>query len=110
MDGLSLRVLNGQVEGHLRELKRRTVRRGEGKVPACFGLYRAENICRATTLVFVIAPGFAPRRSRRGGADVSMQSDRLLVHTNHRLLGIVRFFIRRQNVLPRLRAHSTKGM
>jgi hypothetical protein len=48
-------------------------------VPACFGLYRAENICRATTLVFVIAPGFVPWRSRRGGADVGMQSDRLTV-------------------------------
>src|SRR6266851_3780116 len=99
MDSLSLRVLNGQVEGHLRELKRRTVRRGEGIVPACFGLYRAENIRRAAALVFVIPPGFAPRRSRRGGADVGMPSDRFLVQTNNRLLGIVGLFIRRQNVL-----------
>jgi hypothetical protein len=34
MDGLGFRILNGQVEGYLCELKRRPVRRGEGEVPA----------------------------------------------------------------------------
>lgn len=33
-DGLGFRILQGQVEGYLRELKRRAVRRGEGEVPA----------------------------------------------------------------------------
>ena len=33
MDGLGFRVLNSQVEGYLRELKRRTIRRGECESP-----------------------------------------------------------------------------
>jgi hypothetical protein len=65
-------------------------------VSAHFGYYGAEDIGRAAALVFVIAPGFPPRCSRRGGAEVGMQGDRLLVQAHHRLLGIIWFFIRFQ--------------
>jgi hypothetical protein len=68
MDSLSLRVLNGQVEGHLRELKRRTVRRGEGISAGLLWLYRAENIRRAADAVpMPVEPYEQPgcRRSER---------------------------------------------
>jgi|SRR5579863_1772129 len=52
MDGLGFRILKGQVEGYLCELKRRPVRRGEGEVPARLRLYGAENISRAAALIF----------------------------------------------------------
>src|SRR5580658_7168611 len=87
------------MEGYLRELKRRTVRRREGKVPARFGLYGAENVGGAAALVFVVASGFPSWCSRRGWADIGMQGDWLLVQTHHWFLGIVGFFIRFQNVL-----------
>src|SRR4029077_18000756 len=87
-------VLHRQMEGYLRELKRRTVRRREGEVPARFGFYGAENVGCAAALVFVVAPCFPSWCSRRGWADVGMQRDWLLVQTHHRFLGIVGFFIR----------------
>src|SRR6185312_6832618 len=98
-DGLSLGVLHRQMEGYLCELKRRTVRRREGEVPARFGFYGAENVGCAAALVFVVAPCFPSWCSRRGWADVGMQRDWLLVQTHHRFLWIVGFFIRFQNVL-----------
>jgi len=66
---------------------------------ACFGLYHAENIGRAAALVFVITPGFASRHGRRGGANIGVQRDRLLIQAYDRLLGIVGLFIRLQNIL-----------
>ena len=79
MNGLGFRILQGQVEGYLCELKRRPVRRGEGEVPTRLRLYSAENIRRAAALVFAIRPGFAPRHGRRGRADVGVQRDWLLI-------------------------------
>src|SRR5258708_37724185 len=93
MDGLGLRILNGQVEGYLCELKRRSVRRGEGEVPARLRLYGAENISRSAALIFAIPPGFAPRLGRRGRADIGVQRDWLLIQTHDRLVWIVGLFI-----------------
>ena len=67
-------------------------------MPARLRLYGAENIGRAAALIFVIPPRFPSRLGRRGGADVGVQRDWLLVQAHHRLLGIVRPFIRLQNV------------
>jgi hypothetical protein len=71
---------------------------GKGEVSARFGLYRTENIGRTAAFVFVIAPGFPTGDGRRGGADIGMQSDRLLVQTHHRLFGIEWLFIYSQDV------------
>src|SRR5258706_4729561 len=70
------------MEGYLRELKGRTVRRREGEVPARFGFYGAENVGCAAALVFVVAPCFPSWCSRRGWTDVGMQRDWLLVQTH----------------------------
>ena len=86
-------------DGNLSELKARTIRRGEGEMTTRFRLYRAENIGRAATFVFVIASRFPPRFGRRGGPDIGVQRDRLLVQADHRFLGIVGLFIRLQHVL-----------
>src|SRR5207237_983197 len=60
MDGLGFRILNGHLEGYLRELKRRTVRCGECEMAADFGFYGTEDISRAAALVFVISSRFPP--------------------------------------------------
>src|SRR5437867_7873554 len=73
MDGLYFRILNGQVEGYMCELKRRPVRRGECEVPARLRLYGAEDISRAAAFVFAIPPGFAPRLGWKGRADIGVQ-------------------------------------
>ncbi len=65
----------------------------------CLRLYRAQNVGRATALVFVIASRFSTRLDSRGGTDISVQRDRFLVQAEHRLLGIVGLFIRLQHVL-----------
>ena len=99
MNGLGFRILNGQLECHLGEFKPRTVRRGKGEVPTCFGLYCAEDIGRAAALILVITPSFTPRHGRRGRADVGVQGDWFLIQAHDRLLGIVGLFIRLQNIL-----------
>jgi len=43
VDGLRFGVLHGQLEGNLRELKRRTVRRGECEMPARLRLYKTQS-------------------------------------------------------------------
>ena len=67
VDGLSFRVLHGQVEGHLRELKRRAVWRRECEMPAGLRLYRAENVGRTATFVFVILSRFPSRLAAEAG-------------------------------------------
>src|SRR5271157_4617166 len=98
MDSLGFRVLKGQLEGYMRELNRRTIRRGECEVPARLRLYRAENIGCTTALVFVIPPRFPSRCSGRGWPDVGMQRDRLLIQAHHRLLWIAGLFVRLQYI------------
>ena len=92
------RVLKSQFEGHLGELEAGAIRRGEGEVTARFRLDRAENIGCAAALVFVVAPCFAPRFGRRGGTNVGVQRDRLLIQADYRFLRIVRLFVDFQNV------------
>ena len=58
VDGLSFRILHGQVEDYLGKPERRTVGRRKDEVPARFGLYRAEDIGRTAAFIFVIASGF----------------------------------------------------
>src|SRR5437868_9731553 len=89
MDGLGFRILNGHLEGYLRELKRRTVRCGECEMAAGFGLYGAEDISRAAALVFVISSRFPPRYGWTGRADVGVQRDGLIIQSDNRLFGIV---------------------
>ena len=64
-----------------------------------FRLYGAENISGAAAFVFVVPSRLPPRLGRRGGTNIGMQSDRLLVQAEHRLLGIVWLFVRLQHVL-----------
>src|SRR5450755_5046394 len=59
VNGFRRRVLTGQLEGHLRELKGRAIRRRERKVSPRFRFYRTEDIGCPTTLVFVIASGLS---------------------------------------------------
>src|ERR1017187_5713001 len=99
MDGFGLRVLKRQLESYLRELKRRTIWRGECEVPARLRFYRAEDIGCATALVFVVPSRLPSRCNWRGGPDVGMQRDRLLVQAHHRLLWIAGVFIRLQHIL-----------
>src|SRR5258708_20999506 len=96
MDGVGLRVLHRHITGCQSELERRAVGRGVCEMATGFGLYGAENIGGTTALVLAVAPGLPPRLSRRGGADVSVQRNRLLVQAHHRLFGIVELFIRFQ--------------
>src|SRR5260370_3221341 len=93
MDGLRCRVLQGKVEGYLRELQGRTIRRREGEMAACFGFYCAENISRPATLVLVVPSRFPSWRRRRAGADIGMEGDRLLIQAQQALFGIARFLI-----------------
>ena len=63
-----------------------------------FRLYCAENISRAAAFVFVVPSRFPPRLDRRGGTNIGMERDRLLVQAEHRLMRVVRLFIRLQYV------------
>jgi len=74
-----LRILHGQVEGYLGKLERRPIRRGEGIVPSCFGLYRAEDIGRATTLILVVSSGFAPWRGRNCRTGIGVERNGLFM-------------------------------
>ena len=89
VNSVGIRILDGQMEGHSSERKRRTVGRGEGEVPSRSGFYRAEDIGRAVALVFAVAPCFASRRGRGRRPDIGVQRDRLLIQANHGLLRIV---------------------
>jgi hypothetical protein len=93
VDGVGFRVLGGHAEGHLREFESGAIRSGESEVTPRFEFYRAENIGRAVTLVFVIAPRFASWCGSSSGADVDVQADGLLIHTNHGLFRIIGPFI-----------------
>jgi hypothetical protein len=59
VDGLGCGILLGQPADYLSELKPRPMRRGKGEMAPGLELDPAEHIGRATTLVFVIAPGFS---------------------------------------------------
>ena len=63
-----------------------------------FRLYGAENIRCATTFVFVISPRFPSRFRRRGGTDIGVQRDWLLVQADHRFLRIVGLFVHLQHI------------
>src|SRR4051794_21444427 len=103
MNGFGCWVLTGQVEGHLRELKSRTIRCGERKVSARFRFYRTEDIGCPATLVFVIASGLSSRFSRRGRTDIRMERDRFLVQAQHWLTGIRRLARTSPRHLPSFR-------
>jgi hypothetical protein len=79
MDGLGLHVLCGNFEGHLSELQPRTIRRREGEMAARFGFYRAENTGRPAPLILAIPPCLPSWQCGRGGPQVGVQRDRLLV-------------------------------
>src|SRR5258708_4175622 len=99
MDGLRCRVLQGQLEGYLRELQGRTIRRREGEMAACFGFYCAENISRPATLVLVVPSRFPSWRRRRAGTDIGMGGDGLLIPAPQGLWGIEGFLILLQTLL-----------
>src|ERR1041384_5074979 len=61
-------------------------------------LYGTENIGGPASFIFVIPARFPPRRCRRGGAHVGMQSDRLLIQTDYWFLLVVRPFVQFQDV------------
>ena len=85
--------------GNPSKLKARTIRRGEGEMAPGLRLYRTEHIGRAAAFVLVVASRFSPRFDRRGGSDIGVERDRLLVQTDYGLLGIVWLFIRFQHIL-----------
>src|SRR3954447_7697826 len=99
MNCLRFRVLNGQMRDGLCELRRRTIRRGEGEMTARLGLYRAEDIRRSAALVFIVASRSPSWCGGRGGADISMECNRLLIQTHRRFLEIIGPFIGLQNIL-----------
>src|ERR1044071_10209963 len=88
------------MEDNLGEFGCRSVRGGEGKVATRLGLDGAEDISRATALILVIPPRFAPRRRRRCRTHVRVQCNWLLVQTYHWLLRIIWLFIDFQDVFP----------
>src|SRR5579864_5191209 len=61
-------------------------------------LYGTENIGGPASFIFVIPARFPPRRCRRRGAHVGVQSDRLLIQTNHWFLLVVGAFVHFQDV------------
>src|SRR4051794_3831019 len=67
MNGFGCWVLTGQVEGHLRELKSRTIRRGERKVSARFRFYRTEDIGCPATLISLSRLASRPGSAGEGG-------------------------------------------
>ena len=71
----------------------------EREMAADLRLYCAENIGCAAAFVFTIPSRFPPRLGRRGGSDLGMQCDRLLVQADHRVCSIVRPFVGFQHVL-----------
>src|SRR5260370_33097883 len=89
MDGLGLRIRNGQLGQDLSEFKPRTIRCGKGEMAAGLRLYSAENISRTAALVFVIASRFASPPGGGEGTDLGMQRNRLLIQTHFGLFAIV---------------------
>ena len=98
MDGLRFRVRQCQGDRYLGELEARTIRRGEGEVPPCLWLYRAENIGGPTPFVFVILACFPSWRRRRAWPHIGVQGDRFSSKTDYRSLRVIRPLIHFQDV------------
>jgi len=79
MDCLCIRVLKDQFGDDLRELNTRSIRRGEGEMPARLRLYGAENVSRTASFILVIPPGFPSRLRRRRRANIGVERDGLLI-------------------------------
>jgi hypothetical protein len=99
VDSCGCRVCQGQADRHLGELKARTIRCGKREMTTRFRLYRAEDIGCAATFVFIVPSSFSSRLDRRGGANIGVQGDRLLVQADYRLLRIIGLLIRLQHIL-----------
>lgn len=82
MYGLRVPVLDRQLADNTGELESGAIRCREGEVAADLWFHDAENIGRAATLVLAIASRFTPRFGWRGGPNIGMQGNRLLVETN----------------------------
>ena len=85
MDGVRLRVCRRQADGNLSELEARAVRSREGEMAARLWLYGTENIGSPAPLVFVVPPRFPSWHGWRKRPQVGVQSNRLLIQTDHRL-------------------------
>jgi len=99
VDRFNCRMGDGQVESNLRELKPRPIRRREGEMASRLWLDRAKHIGDTAAFVFAVPSGRAPRRRRRGRADIGVERDRLFVQANDRLFGIIRPLLGFQHIL-----------
>lgn len=99
VDRLRRRILQGQFEGHLGELKARSIGCNKSEMAAKLRFYRTENIRCSSPLVLIILSGFPPWQCGRGRPNIGMQRNWLFIQTNYGLFWIVASFIRLQNIL-----------
>src|SRR5260370_7243815 len=99
MDGVRLRVADGNLQQVVGKLGGGTAVGHLEKVSSRLGLYSAEYVGRAAALVFTIAPRHLSRTHRLRRTNLLMQHHRFLIDTNHRFPCTQRFFVHRQDVL-----------
>src|SRR5262245_2497061 len=89
VDRSGMGVLACQLSHDLGELKPGTIRRRERVMPAGLRFHSTENIGCAAPFIFVVPAGFPPWFSWYRRTYVGMQSDWLLIQTDHRFGRIV---------------------
>src|SRR5271157_2250324 len=96
--GVGLGIAGGDPEKIIGKLGRRASRSDAGEVPARLRLHAAEHIGSATTLILIIPFGYPAGFHRYRRADILVQGDRLLIHTDHRLLLRQGLLVHRQHI------------
>jgi hypothetical protein len=94
MNDLGCRVCQRQRDRYLSELKTRTIRRREREMTASFRLYCAEILAVPQRSYSLSGLASRPRSGRRGGTNIGVQGNRLLVQADHRFLRVVWLFVR----------------
>src|SRR5713101_8924538 len=98
VDCLSFRICHRQGDRNLSELEARTIRCHESEMAARLRFYSTENIGGPAPLIFVVPSRLSSWNRWRSGPQVGVQSDRLLVYAEHRLLRVIRPFVHLQDV------------
>src|ERR1035437_6438949 len=90
MDRLCLRICHRHSDRDTSELEARAIRRRESEMAARLRLYGTENIGGPAALIFVIPSRFSSWNRRRGGPQIGVQRDRLLIDADYRVFWGVR--------------------